>query len=182
MAGLAPYWIVALWMLFATTLNVTFRWLQPRPALAAALGAVFGPVSYIAGAAVGVITSYSIHYTKLYELGADAETLHGEVGRAAREAGIHRLFATGPLSRAAVAGFGSGGRHFASHGELIDALGAELHGEMTVVITSYSIHYTKLYEESYLEPGGHGEMAVLFRCAFPFCSSRKAPMISLKPS
>ena len=36
------------------------------------------------------------------ELGADAEALHGEVGRAAREAGIHRLFATGPLSRAAV--------------------------------------------------------------------------------
>jgi len=54
-AGLAPYWIVALWMLFATTLNVTFRWLQPRPALAAALGAVFGPVSYIAGAAVGAV-------------------------------------------------------------------------------------------------------------------------------
>ena len=29
-AGLAPYWILAMWMLFATTLNVSFRWLQSR--------------------------------------------------------------------------------------------------------------------------------------------------------
>ena len=34
-AGLAPYWILSLWMLFATTLNVTFRWLQTRLPLAA---------------------------------------------------------------------------------------------------------------------------------------------------
>ena len=35
--GLAPYWIIAIWMLFATTLNVTFRWLHDRLALAALL-------------------------------------------------------------------------------------------------------------------------------------------------
>ena len=29
-AGLAPYWILGMWMLFATTLNVTFRWLRSR--------------------------------------------------------------------------------------------------------------------------------------------------------
>jgi hypothetical protein len=29
-AGLAPYWIVGMWMLFATTLNVTFRWCRLR--------------------------------------------------------------------------------------------------------------------------------------------------------
>ena len=29
-AGLAPYWILGMWMLFATTLNVTFRWLHSR--------------------------------------------------------------------------------------------------------------------------------------------------------
>jgi hypothetical protein len=47
---LAPVWIVALWLLFATMLNESLAWLQGRPALAAVLGAVFGPLSYLAGA------------------------------------------------------------------------------------------------------------------------------------
>jgi hypothetical protein len=51
--GLAPYWIVAIWMLFATTLNVTFRWLRGRFLLAALMGAIFGPLSYLAGSAAG---------------------------------------------------------------------------------------------------------------------------------
>jgi len=53
--GLAPYWIIAIWMLFATTLNVTFRWLHERLALAALMGAVFGPASYLAGSAAGAV-------------------------------------------------------------------------------------------------------------------------------
>jgi hypothetical protein len=53
--GLAPYWIVAMWMLFATTLNVTFRWLQNRLALAAAIGAISGPASYYAGSKLGAV-------------------------------------------------------------------------------------------------------------------------------
>ena len=47
---LAPVWIVALWLLFATMLNESLAWLQGRPFLAAGLGAVFGPLSYLAGA------------------------------------------------------------------------------------------------------------------------------------
>jgi hypothetical protein len=47
---LAPVWIVALWLLFATMLNESLAWLQGRTALAAGLGAVFGPLSYLAGA------------------------------------------------------------------------------------------------------------------------------------
>ena len=54
-AGIAPYWIIGMWMLFATTLNVFFRWLQSNLALASALGAVFGPLSYYAGAAAGAV-------------------------------------------------------------------------------------------------------------------------------
>jgi len=50
---LAPHWIVAMWMLFATTLNVSLRWLKQRPALAAALGAVAGPAAYFAGYRLG---------------------------------------------------------------------------------------------------------------------------------
>ena len=54
-AGLAPYWILGMWMLFATTLNVTFRWLHSRMLLAAVMGAVFGPLSYMAGSAAGAV-------------------------------------------------------------------------------------------------------------------------------
>lgn len=53
--GLAPYWIVALWVAFATTLNVTFRWLRDRLLLASMMGALFGPLSYVAGAAAGAV-------------------------------------------------------------------------------------------------------------------------------
>lgn len=53
--GFAPYWILAMWMLFATTLNVAFRWLQDKLLLAAALGAVSGPLSYYAGNKIGAI-------------------------------------------------------------------------------------------------------------------------------
>lgn len=54
--GLAPYWIVGLWALFATTLNVSMRWLTGRTALAAVFGAVGGPLSYLAGARLGAMT------------------------------------------------------------------------------------------------------------------------------
>ena len=42
----APLWIVALWANFALTLNHSLAWLQGRPWLAAALGAVGAPLSY----------------------------------------------------------------------------------------------------------------------------------------
>ncbi|MDQ2735202.1 MAG: DUF2878 domain-containing protein [Pseudomonadota bacterium] len=52
-AWLAPYWIVALWGLLATAPNVTLRWLKRRPALVALLGAVLGPMSFVAGVRLG---------------------------------------------------------------------------------------------------------------------------------
>ena len=58
-SGVAPYWIVAMWMLFATTLNVSFRWLQQRLWLAAIMGAVFGPLSYYAGASAGAVVLHN---------------------------------------------------------------------------------------------------------------------------
>jgi hypothetical protein len=45
----APYWIIAMWMLFATTLNVSMRWLRGKPKLAAIFGFFGGPASYLAG-------------------------------------------------------------------------------------------------------------------------------------
>lgn len=51
--GLAPYWIVAMWALFATSLNLSMAWLKGRPWLAALFGAVGGPLAYLAGARLG---------------------------------------------------------------------------------------------------------------------------------
>lgn len=45
----APWWILALWFNFALTLNHVLRWLQNRFLLAAAFGAVGGPLAYYAG-------------------------------------------------------------------------------------------------------------------------------------
>jgi len=53
--GTAPHWMVALWMLFATTLNVSLAWLRRSLLLAAALGAVGGPLAYLAGAKLGAL-------------------------------------------------------------------------------------------------------------------------------
>ncbi len=52
----APHWIVAMWMLFATTLNVSLKWLKQRPLPAAALGAVAGPAAYFAGYKLGGVS------------------------------------------------------------------------------------------------------------------------------
>jgi hypothetical protein len=54
-AGTAPFWMVALWTSFATTLNVSLTWLGRRLALAALLGAVGGPAAYYAGAQLGAV-------------------------------------------------------------------------------------------------------------------------------
>lgn len=52
-AWLTPHWMLALWALFAVSLNVSLRWLRQRWALAALLGAVAGPLSYLAGVRLG---------------------------------------------------------------------------------------------------------------------------------
>jgi hypothetical protein len=53
--GIAPYWIVALWGLFAAQFNTTYAWLKTRVWAAAVLGAVAGPLSFRAGAALGAL-------------------------------------------------------------------------------------------------------------------------------
>lgn len=54
-ANFAPYWIITMWMLFATTLNVSMRWLRGKPKLAALFGFYGGPTTYLAGQALGGI-------------------------------------------------------------------------------------------------------------------------------
>ena len=50
-----PPWITALWALYATTLGSSLAWLQGRPVPAALLGAVSGPLSYLAGGRLGAV-------------------------------------------------------------------------------------------------------------------------------
>lgn len=68
------------------------------------------------------------------ELGDDAEALHAEAGRRAKAAGIARLYALGPLSRATVAAFGEGGVHFDDHDALATALRTQLHATVRVLV------------------------------------------------
>ena len=53
--GAAPHWIVALWMLFATTLNLSLGWLKRSMPLAAVFGAIGGPLAYLGGAGLGAL-------------------------------------------------------------------------------------------------------------------------------
>ena len=53
--GLAPYWIVAMWVLFATLLNTGMRWLRRSKVVAAIAGGIGGPMAFVAGASVGAV-------------------------------------------------------------------------------------------------------------------------------
>jgi len=68
------------------------------------------------------------------ELGADARALHAGIGERARERGVDRLFAVGPLGAATVEAFGAGGEHFSDKPALIDALRAQLHAGVTCLV------------------------------------------------
>jgi hypothetical protein len=52
-AGTAPIWIVAMWVVFSTTLNVSLAWLKRSLPLAVLFGAVGGPIAYVAGEKLG---------------------------------------------------------------------------------------------------------------------------------
>jgi hypothetical protein len=53
--GAAPYWIVAMWLLFGTLLNRALRWMHGRLVLAAVFGAVGGPLAFYAGHRLGAV-------------------------------------------------------------------------------------------------------------------------------
>ncbi len=53
LAAMAPYWIIAMWVNFAVTINVSMSWLKGRLLLAAIFGGLGGPLSYLAGYKLG---------------------------------------------------------------------------------------------------------------------------------
>lgn len=52
----APLWIVALWVNFATTINVSLAWVKRSFWLAALFGMFGGPLAFAAGEAMGAVT------------------------------------------------------------------------------------------------------------------------------
>ncbi|MGB5735063.1 MAG: DUF2878 domain-containing protein [Thiohalocapsa sp.] len=50
---IAPSWIIAMWISFAMTLNVSMRWLHGRPGIATLFGAIGGPLAFYAGHRLG---------------------------------------------------------------------------------------------------------------------------------
>ena len=55
-AMLVPTWILALWVGFATSLNVSLRWMHDRYLIAVIFGAVGGPLAYMAASRLGAVT------------------------------------------------------------------------------------------------------------------------------
>ena len=56
LSGRAPLWILLLWAGLALTLNHSLAWLQSRLVLAAVLGGISSPLSYLAAARLGAVT------------------------------------------------------------------------------------------------------------------------------
>ena len=53
---MAPYWMIMLWALFATTLNVSMYWVKQLYTLwISVLGAVLAPLTYYAGERLGAV-------------------------------------------------------------------------------------------------------------------------------
>jgi len=70
----------------------------------------------------------------LGELGADASDLHRQLGASARDAGIDRLMTVGELSAAAGEAFDGEHQHFAERRALIDALGAAIGADDSILV------------------------------------------------
>jgi hypothetical protein len=52
---LCPLWITAMWVNYAKALNTSLGWLKGRYLLAAILGAIAGPLNYLAGSRLGAL-------------------------------------------------------------------------------------------------------------------------------
>ncbi len=67
------------------------------------------------------------------ELGADAETLHAEIGAYAKQQGVAQFLSLGDLSQAASRAFGQG-QHFASLASLIETVKTTMHADTCVLV------------------------------------------------
>ena len=56
--GYLPLWMIGLWIIFSTTLNVSLRWMHRRWAVAIIFGLIGGPLSYLGGIRLGAAEYY----------------------------------------------------------------------------------------------------------------------------
>ena len=89
------------------------------------------------------------------ELGEVSHDSHAHIGSYARDCGIKRLFAMGPLSSRAVETFGSGGEWFADADSLTRRLQSELSPGVTVLIKGSRINRLERVVQA-LTGGGAG--------------------------
>jgi hypothetical protein len=54
--SLVPVWILALWLAFASTLNLSLAWMQGRYLIGALFGASGGPLAYFGAQNIGAVT------------------------------------------------------------------------------------------------------------------------------
>jgi hypothetical protein len=66
---IAPYWIVAMWVLFATTINYGLKWVKKGWPIAIAAGLIGGPLAFYGGASMGAV-EFSHTLTALAVIGA----------------------------------------------------------------------------------------------------------------
>ncbi|MEC9373676.1 MAG: DUF2878 domain-containing protein [Planctomycetota bacterium] len=66
-----PVWVLALWLNFAATLNVSLKWLRGRWWLAAILGAIGGSTTYLAGAKLGALGLHENVWLAMGVIGAE---------------------------------------------------------------------------------------------------------------
>lgn len=70
----------------------------------------------------------------MFELGANGEQFHREIGRKARRCGIGRLYSVGALSSLAVQEFGRGARHYSDKHALVRDLQEDLDATTTLLV------------------------------------------------
>ena len=53
--GITPLWMLIVWGLFATTINASMAWMKGRRLVSMVMGAVFGPMAFVAGEQLGAV-------------------------------------------------------------------------------------------------------------------------------
>ncbi|MGB4812130.1 MAG: DUF2878 domain-containing protein [Methylophilaceae bacterium] len=65
--SLVPVWILALWLAFTSTLNMSLRWMRGKNLVAVFFGLIGGPLAYIGAEKLGAVSlsNYPMHYVAL---------------------------------------------------------------------------------------------------------------------
>ena len=63
---LPPPWMMMLWALFASTMNISLSWLKHKTLLAMLIGVVAGPLAYWSGARLGALQLSNISAAIIY--------------------------------------------------------------------------------------------------------------------